>query len=257
MEQKDQEPFDREAWRKLLGADAGAPTKEMDRRILAEARRALAPRIGRWWLPASLAASLLLAVLIVQSQLSDVGEPVAITEADVPATLAASAPRAREDLQAMPPPEQRQDDSAMATTPASPASVEVPPFDPLNAPVILAPAGKAPAPPPAAETPTTAVAAKEERALLRNQSADAVSAADAELPAAAALEKERGEEKSTGMLGALKANEAYAESRAPEQWYKDIAALRAAGHASEADAELARFKQRYPDWLQQQHRKDP
>ena len=73
MDPRNDEPFDRTPWRRLLGADSGAPTQDMDRRILAEAGRALTPRVARWWLPASLAASLLLAVLIVQWQLADSG----------------------------------------------------------------------------------------------------------------------------------------------------------------------------------------
>jgi K(+)-stimulated pyrophosphate-energized sodium pump len=52
----------------------------VDRRILAEARRVLTPRIARWWLPASLAASLLLAILIVQWQLADSSPPTHVTE---------------------------------------------------------------------------------------------------------------------------------------------------------------------------------
>jgi len=92
MEPGNEEPFDRGPWRKLLEANSGAPTQDMDRRILAEARRALAPHIGRRWLPVSLAASVLLAVLIVQWQLSDSAAPVPVTESDVlsaPASIAA------------------------------------------------------------------------------------------------------------------------------------------------------------------------
>jgi hypothetical protein len=257
MEQKDQEPFDREAWRKLLAAEAGAPTKEIDRRILAEARRARAPRIGRWWLPASLAASLLLAVLIVQSQLADVGRPAAVTEADVPATLPADASEERGVPLTMTPPGQRQEDSTGADVPVPPPRMDLPNHDSPGASARTAPAAEEPAPPPATVPSTSAFSTNEEPALPRDQATDAVSAADAELPAQAAAEKERAEEKSTGMLGALKANESYAESRTPEQWYKDIAALRASGQVKEADAELARFKSKFPGWLEGHQKKDP
>jgi len=94
MEPRNEEPFDREPWRRLLEADSGAPTQDMDRRILAEARRALTPHIGRRWLPVSLAASVLLAVLIVQWQLSDSDAPVTVTESDV---LSAPAPIAADE----------------------------------------------------------------------------------------------------------------------------------------------------------------
>ena len=91
MDPRNDEPFDREAWRQLLAADANAPPKDTDRVILAEARRALTPRISRWWLPASLAASLLLAVLLVQWQLQESGAPALVTESDVLSAPAASA----------------------------------------------------------------------------------------------------------------------------------------------------------------------
>jgi len=94
MDPKDEQPFNREPWRRLLGADSGAPTQDMDRRVLSEAQRALTPRVGRWWLPASLAASLLLAVLIVQWQLADSGAPAHVTESDV---MSAPAPIATDE----------------------------------------------------------------------------------------------------------------------------------------------------------------
>jgi hypothetical protein len=122
MEPRNEEPFDREPWRRLLEADSGAPAQDIDRRILAEARRALTPRVARWWLPASLAASLLLAVLIVQWQLADSGAPAPVTESDVlsaPAPIAAdeAAPAAAMEL-----PAQRQEESA------KPAANLPPPF---------------------------------------------------------------------------------------------------------------------------------
>jgi hypothetical protein len=232
MERKEQEPFDREAWRRLLGSDAGAPTKEIDRRILAEARRALAPRIARWWLPVSLAASLLLAVLIVQWQLADVGKPAAVTETDVPATPATAASQDREVPMELPNPAQRQQDSAKASAPV-PVPVprmDLPPMEPSIAPVEAMPASAVPAPAPAGKP---AVEMHEERA------------------------QKQADTESTGMLGSLTAKESHAESRTPEKWYADIQALRAAGHVQQADAELTRFKSRYPDWLEQHHQKDP
>lgn len=234
MEQQEQEPFDREAWRRLLGADTGAPTKEIDRRILAEARRMLAPRIGRWWLPASLAASLLLAVLIVQWQLADVGTPAQVTESDVPATApagtVADSAAAAEMEQAAP----RQ--KAPAPTGASmPPRVDLPALESRSVPSEAPPAAAPSAPSPAAES---AISAIEERSVLRNQGKTA-------------------EAKSAGMFGASKAKDLDAESRTPEQWYADIEALRAAGRIKEADAELARLKTKYPGWLESHHKRDP
>ena len=227
MERKEQEPFDREAWRRLLGADAGAPAKEIDRRVLAGARRALAPRIARWWLPASLAASLLLAVLIVQWQLAEVGRPAAVTEGDVPA--AAPVEPARDG--------------------ATPAEMEMP------APRQDAPASAITSVPPHAAEP--AMSANEERALSRNQTAVAESAADAATAAASVPAQAQTEAESAPTAGLGKAKESYAELRTPEQWYADIEALRAAGRIKEADAELARLKSKYPGWLESHEKKDP
>jgi hypothetical protein len=249
MERKEQEPFDREAWRRLLGADSGAPTKEMDRRILADARRALAPHIGRWWLPASLAASLLLAVLIVQWQLADVRRPTAVTEADVRAAAPATAAREITAPAKMETPAPRQDAPASAITSVPPPLVELPDFESPGAPV-----SAAPVPPPAVEP---AIPEIEERKLSRNQTAVAKSAADTATAAAPAPAQAQAGAESAPTLGMLSAKESHAELRTPEQWYADIEALRAAGRIKEADAELARLKAKYPGWLESHEKKDP
>lgn len=249
MQPENQEPFDRESWRRLLGADSGAPTKEIDRRVLAEARRALVPRIGRWWLPASLAASLLLAVLIVQSQLVVVKTPVPVTEADVP--IAAPAERTRDNAADMTAemPAERREDSADAVPDVPPPLIELPAQDSQSAP-----AAALPLPQSAAEP---AMSAKEEGALLRNQTAVADSAPDVASAAEQAPAPAQSEAESAASLGMLKSRQSYAESRTPEQWYADIEALRAAGRIKEADAELARFKSKNPGWLDSHQRKDP
>ncbi len=248
MERKEQEPFDREAWRRLLGSDTGAPTKEIDRRILAEARRALAPRIARWWLPASLAASLLLAVLIVQWQLADVGKPTAVTESDVIAAppIASARDQAAPAEMDMPPP--RQEAPASAVTIVPPPRVELPSMESSGAPAT------APASPPAAEPPLPEIEAGK---LSRNQTAVAKSASDTATTAAPAPAQAQTAAESASTLGMLSAKESHAELRTPEQWYADIEALRAAGRIKEADAELARLKAKYPGWLESHEKKDP
>lgn len=232
MERKEQEPFDREAWRRLLGSDSGAPTKEIDRRILAEARRALAPRVARWWLPASLAASLLLAVLIVQWQLADVGKPAAVTESDVIAAPPIAAAR---------------DQAAPAEMETPPPRMELPSMESSSAPA-------APAPPPAAEP---ALPGMEEGRLSRNQTSVAESASDTAVAASPAPAQAQTKAESAPTFGMLSAKESRAELRTPEQWYADIEALRAAGRIKEADAELARLKEKYPGWLKSHEKKDP
>ena len=254
MEQKEQEPFDREAWRGLLGADTGAPAKEIDRRVLAQARRALAPRIGRWWLPASLAASLLLAVLIVQWQLADVGKPTPVAESDVPAAPAADMATDRAAVEAMESPAQRREDSANAVSGVPSPLVELPDQESRSTPAEAAPAAAAPVPQSAAES---AMSANEDGRLSRNQTAVAESASDAAAAATPAPAPAQTEAESGRTLGMLKAKESQAESRTPEQWYADIEALRTAGRIKEADAELARLKSRYPGWLESHEKKDP
>lgn len=257
MDPRNDEPFDRGPWRKLLGADTGAPTKDMDRRVLAEARRALTPRINKWWLPASLAASLLLAVLIVQWQLADSGAPAHVTESDVPATQAGgdvhfelAAPPADSDL---PPPPMEAPPGAAAD--AAAPMIEMPVLESRSAAREKAPTAVTAAP--------AAVAPESERrdqALMRERSStDAFSAGAAKEssaapapPGAIAAPPSAQAEESSGALGNLSVTGARkAEARSPEAWYAEIEALRAAGHVDEADAELARFKAAHPGWIEQ------
>ena len=214
MDPRKDELFDRTSWRRLLGADSGAPTADMDRRVLAEARRALMPHVARWWLPASLAASLLLAVLIVQWQLADSALPAHVTESDVlsvPAPIAAdkAAPAATMEL-----PAQRQQE------PAAPAASVAPPL--IDLPM------KESRPAPVAE----------------------IAAA---VPAAPGPAQRQDQAESAVAIGKLRAMESSAKPRAPEDWYADIEALRAAGRVEEADAELARLEAAWPGWLASHH----
>jgi hypothetical protein len=77
MDEKDHTtPFPREPWQRLLEDATDGPPETTDARIRAAARRDLAPRGRRWWLPASLAASYVLAVFVVQSQFGTLRVPV-------------------------------------------------------------------------------------------------------------------------------------------------------------------------------------
>ena len=76
-EKDDTTPFPREPWQTLLEDASDGPPDTTDARIRAAARRDLAPRGRRWWLPASLAASFVLAVFVVQSQFGTLRVPVA------------------------------------------------------------------------------------------------------------------------------------------------------------------------------------
>ncbi len=245
MDPRNEEPFDREPWRRLLGAESGAPAQGVDRRILAEARRVHMPRVALWYLPASLAASLLLAVLIVQWQLADSGAPSLVTESDV---LPAQAPVAAEEetpaaaLEALP---QRQDMPATSSGNVPPPAVEVPNLESRRQSDAEPAAVQAPAAPAALAPPP------QEPARAREQPAIMKSAADAE----AAVSEQA---VSVRELGNFRApSEPAAALRTPEEWYAEIEALRAAGRIKEADTELARLETAYPGWLERHRQQNP
>jgi hypothetical protein len=196
-----------------------------DARIRAAARRALAPRPSRWWLPASLAASVLLAVMLVQWQYGDERAPDVVTESDVAAPMSAapaatdaaeSAGHAQEARQAP------AADAAVAPPSVPPPLMDLPKHD-------STPAASA-----ELETPVTGITA--------GAPARAVAPAT---PAPAA------ESHSFGKLGALK--ESREAPRDPEEWYEEIEALRAAGRIDDAEAELARLEAAWPGWLEKNH----
>lgn len=248
MDPRNDEPFDRIPWRRLLGADSGAPTQDMDRRILAEARRALTPRVARWWLPASLAASLLLAVLIVQWQLADSGAPAHVTESDVlltPAPIAAdeAAPAAAMEL-----PAQRQEELAKPDVGVASPLIDLPNLESRRAPVAEAPAAPPAASSAASEPQEPALARERAQPAAAESAADAAAATPAPAPAPA---------ESSLVTGNFRAKETYARPRAPEEWYAEIEALRAAGHVEEADAELARLEAAHPGWLERHQQQNP
>ena len=236
MEPDNDDPIAREPWQRLLRERYDAPPEVTDARIRAAARRALAPRPSRWWLPASLAASVLLAVMLVQWQFGDDRRPAYVTESDVAAPMNAVPPAA--DAHAADANEGTADTAESAgrgqearQSPAVAADIAPPSAPP---PVIVLPQYRAP--PELArerETPATAITANEP---VREAA-----------PAAAAPAESRG----FGKLGGLA--DSAATPRDPAQWYTEIEALRADGHIEEADAELARLEEAWPGWLEKNH----
>lgn len=234
MTMEQDEPIERGPWQRLLQAGDTGPPELTDARIRAEARRALTPRTTHWWLPASLAASFLLAVLLVQWQFGNDRTPATIHEADVAAPLvtprsagdAAAEPddRAKSGVAVPEAPAARRDDAVPAAPPPSGELVEfAPPPE----------AARKREPPAAAimESPTTAITASE-------PSSRAAS------PAPARAEAQR----SLGMLGGLA--DSAAGPRDPADWYAEIERLRAEGQLEEADAEQARLEAAWPGWLE-------
>lgn len=89
-DQDQDQPIARAPWQRLLRERYDAPPEVTDARIRQAARRALAPRPSRWWLPGSLAASVLLAVMLVQWQYGEHRAPAYVTESDVVAPTSAA-----------------------------------------------------------------------------------------------------------------------------------------------------------------------
>ena len=225
MATEQDKPVERDAWRRLLEKGGEAPPPLTDARIRAAARRALAPRARRWWLPASLAASMLLAVLLVQWQYGEQGPPAVISESDY-AAPAAEAVAPRQDAPVPPAPPAR----AVAPAVEQPATRESR----------------------AADVPS-ADAAKQERDTLPEimvdadrRREDAAQAAPATPVTGVTQQSVTGN--SAGVVGELqKSSEGLP---APANWYAAIEDLRAAGRHEEADRELERLEAAYPGWLE-------
>jgi hypothetical protein len=231
-------PVDREAWRRLLARGAGEPPRPTDERIRAEARRALAPRAGRWWLPASLAASLLLSVMIVQWQYEEIRAPALMTESDVAATAGPAAGRgdAPQPIPLVLPDraEDSVDEPAPEAFPQPKAHRETPAEE--------LPAAAAELPPPPSVSFDLPAAPAAERAAQEQRAPAAAPAPAGKAPSIAV----------TGSrIGALQASgRERADARAPEDWYAEILKLREQGRDEEAQAELERLEQAHPGWLE-------
>ncbi len=221
---------------------SAAPVMDTDRRILAQARRAIVPATARWWLPASLAASLLLAVLIVQWQLADSGAPAHLGESDVLPTPAAGISGQSVVDAAQEAPAQRRD------APPAPA-VE------LAAPPASMPVPKARMAPVSDEA-TAAMAAPRnlEQDLARERPFNAKSHAEAAIAPAPPAPAQAESPSAIGKPQMMKSGDS---PPAPEEWYARIEALRANGHMQEADEELARLEAAYPGWLERNRQPAP
>ncbi|MGQ0429513.1 MAG: hypothetical protein ACT4UQ_06250 [Gammaproteobacteria bacterium] len=238
--QDEGKPVNREAWRRLLARGGGEPPRATDERIRAQARRALIPRAGRWWLPASLAASLLLAVMIVQWQYEEIGAPALMTESDVatrtePAEEAGAAPE---------PAPQAAADSAATVTPRSVAEAFPQQEVRRESPAAESPAAaleRAPPPPLLQDGPAVSPPAREGEA--SEQRAPAAAPVPAGKAEAIAVTGSR-----IGMLQA--SGKERADARTPEEWYAEIEKLREEGRDEEAEAELKRLEEAHPGWLE-------
>ena len=230
MEKEKEPPFPREPWQQLLQDRTDAPPETTDARIRAAARKATLPGAARWWLPASLAASFLLAVLIVHSQYGKDEKSSVVTESDLEVP-AASLPAQGNDSAAMA--------SKHAASPATSARRETAPPESLDD---AASEEYAPEPPARVGGPEQELKAASE-----------MDSTEIEQPAPP---PEAGIAPREAAAGAS-LTQTTAKLRAPEAWYADIEALRKAGRTADADAELARFEAAYPDWIKQHGRRKP
>jgi hypothetical protein len=244
--EKDQEPpFPREPWQRLSQDRADMPPETTDARIRAAARKAVAPKPARWWLPASLAASFLLAVLLVQSQFGNDERPAVVTESDLASPAASAPPPAAlsPDL-----PRERATDSTAAARKESASSelhYEMAPEDFAAEPEADSGLGQ-----------VTAKGARISGPEQELKTASEMDAEETDSPAPARADAAPMADAQSGITSAI-AEQPAAKARAPEDWYADIEALRKAGRIAEADAELTRFETAYPDWLKQQGRRKP
>lgn len=288
-ERKDEAKVPREPWKRLLEDPADGPPETTDARIRAAARRDLTPRGQRWWIPASLAASLVLAVIVVRSEIGSGGRiPIAMTERGGDAAMDARIIDRNEGEQAREPGE-----SAVAPSPqrskqretAEPdaygyADSELGQEDAGTGPLVGGPERElksaserpeeeiqldAPAPAAGAFAATPPAAAPTAAANTRMQEKDlgqvvvtasrkSESPPSSWTPKHVAAPVDNVEPKSAENIAP--AQGIVATSITPEAWYASIEKLRREGKKAEADRELERLKKKYPGWLEEHLKKE-
>jgi len=255
MNEKDDEaPFPREPWQRLLEDSSGGPQETTDARIRAAARRDLAPRGHRWWLPASLAASLVLAVVLVRSELGSGGRVHFIPSADTgDAAMQGRIVDRHEGEQAREPGRSPTAPAARTDKPREEAESDV--YGYADSEAGQEEAGTGPrVGGPEHELRSASEAPEEHMPLESSPERPHLSTAAEPAPAAAptaALQKAavpsvKDEDKEQSAMAGLTA-----QKPTPEVWYAAIEKLRAEGRIQDADRELEALKKAYPDWLEQ------
>lgn len=284
-ERDDEAPFPREPWQRLLEDSSDAPAETTDARIRARARRDLAPRGHRWWLPVALAASFVLAVVIVRSEFGSGGRVHYVSSTETgddamqgrviernegeQAREPGRSPTARELSKENPREEAESDVYGYADS-------ELGQEDAGTGPRVGGPERERRS---ASEAPEERMEA-ESSSMRKDTPSFAAEPAPAAAPAAA-LQKVAPAAKGGKELGQVtvtgsRAQEAQAPSSwtpthiaapvdnvqprsagdvarnpKPEAWYAAIEKLRADGRMQEADRELEKLKNAYPGWLEQ------
>jgi hypothetical protein len=291
-EGSDEANVPREPWKRLLEDTEDGPPETTDARIRAAARRDLAPRGQRWWLPASLAASFVLAVLIVRSEIGSGGRVALITterggdaamegrivdrqegeQAREPGTSPKAAP-ARKQAESKEPPESDAYGYADSELGQEDAGV---------GPRIGGPERELQA---ATERPEAQIDLDAEgRAEVARERSAAVAPPAAPPAGAAAAAASKEEPQNVAVTGSRAAKQppsgepsawtkphvaapvdnlkpvptgAIATPPTPEAWYAAIEKLRRAGRKAEADRELERLEKAYPGWLEEYLKRQP
>lgn len=238
MERPDEQaPFPREPWQRLLGDSADGPSETTDARIRASARRDLAPRGRRWWLPASLAASFVLAVFIVQSQFGTLRMPVVTESGGAGGTIEARIIDREEALAARPAGEAPAARSQRAAASKHEEAAEDDAFGYQDSELAADSAGAGPM-----------IGGPEHDVMAATELPEEVMTR--EFPASPAAEMENLADDVVSNRDRLR-QDALPHSATPEAWYTEIERLRAAGKHAEADRQLEHLKVVYPGWLEQ------
>lgn len=197
---------------------SGEPPPSVDAAILARARAAVAPARTprRWWIPASIAATALIALSVV----------VEVDRQTGPVT----APRFDEARQL-----EKRDTEAAEAAPTPPAAPTADATLPAPVPAESAPS-KPPVPAPAGEAALPTPSPQPTPGALRERSQPATPDLQSMRAAPAAV--------SAGQA------EADAAIPTPEQWLARIEALEAQGRDTEAARERAALEAAYPGWLE-------
>ncbi len=209
------------------GASSEAPRSELDATVLAKARRAAEAhtlmrrrrRLQRWMIPTSLAAALILTIGLVTFMFEHGGAPLAPKESIEQRQRPAQLPK--REL----PPQQQQE---VTRQPKSGSVNKLAPgtdAETLRSDVATPSSAGSQAAQPAASAPAGPARLKEETKREQPQ-VDKADHTDKRMPTGAATETDL----------------------SPQEWLKRIAELRKQGRLSEAQASLAEFKRRYPDY---------
>jgi hypothetical protein len=245
MDKKDDTtPFPREPWRRWLADSDDGPPETTDARVRAAARHALAPRSRRWWLPASLAASVVLAVLVVQSQFGTWRVPVA-SESDRAGGSLNARIVDREEAKAARPAGQAPAATGKRAAPAR-GTAEADDYGHPDAELAADSADTGPV-----------IGGPEHELRAASEIPGEASAGEAppvttELPASAR------DESPVEAQASAAAQSQSATTRIPpppfeetaETWYAYIERLRAQGKHEEADRQLARLEKAHPGWVE-------